>query len=250
MQNTVTCPVCGSDLPIKYDSSVDALVIDKEAEKPKRYSYPPRYARSQMMMNVIYILIGALLALAGVSLPGCTDLEVVCPECDTMEETTDQDSETATSETDVINTSGKTKDTATDKKPDTGSGEGERDSATDEPLDSATDEPLESDLDTDTTIQDTATHAFQEITDDCEAMRDFFSDCYWNETSFTGPTYEQITDECSMGNIITESLSNWHLCWKIPENDCVCPAGASFDNFQCQQTKCEQWTACMTECGL
>lgn len=248
MQNTVKCPVCGSDLPIKYESSVDALVIDKEAEKPKRYSYPPRYARSQLMMNVIYILIGALLALAGVSLPSCTDLEVVCPECDTLDPDTDSDSATDTMK---INTAGKVKkeDTATGTSyPDTGGGNVESESATDEHLDSVTDEHLEGD--TETIINDSDTTVFNAITDDCEAMRQFFSDCYWSEDVFSGPTYTQITAECSMGNTITEMLSNWHACWKLPENGCSCPAGAAVDMFECQENKCQQWNTCMVECRL
>lgn len=240
MQNT-KCPVCGAGLEFELNGT---------EKKIKRISFPPTLNRSQFYMNIIYLLIGALLALAGVSLPGCTDLEVVCPECDTMEGSEENDSDSATDE--QLETESATaletgKDTTAGYKlkPDTGSSDAVGDTATDEQLesDSATDEQLEGDTETDTGLVNA-------ITDDCEAMRQFFTDCYWSEENFTGPTYTQINEECSLGNTITESLANWHACWELDEESCTCPAGAAADAFDCQSNKCQQWITCMTSCRL
>jgi uncharacterized Zn finger protein (UPF0148 family) len=241
MQNTIKCPVCGSDLDFELNG------VEK---KIKRISFPPNISRSQFYMNIIYLLIGAILALAGVSLPSCTDLEVVCPECDTMDGSEENDSDSATDEpleTESAKLLETDKDTATDNrfKPDTGSDERAGDTATDEQLesDSATDEQLEGDTETHTSIVSL-------ITADCEAMKEFFSDCYWSEENFTGPTYSQITAECSLGNTITESLAQWHACWELKEESCTCPPGAAAADFECQPNKCQQWTTCMTTCRL
>jgi hypothetical protein len=226
--NTFECPVCNSIFRV-IETDQDIRI------SYKRNSDYPRSRRYQMMMNLIYLRVGALLALAGVALPGCTDTSLCT--CDT-------EGDSATGEPLDSDTETKEGTAAGYKqKSDTGSGDTEGDSATGGQSDTGTNGHLEGDTETDTA-------SFNAITDDCEAMRQFFTDCYWTEDQFSGPTYQQINQECSYGNTISESLAHWHACWQLPENGCDCPTGAAVDVFECQSNKCQQWISCITECRL
>lgn len=231
----LNCPVCNSTFYFRNEAEMEDPIVITER-------YRRKDKRQEAMTNIIYLLIGALLALAGVQLPACSEYSTTELENESYDQTdTDQ----------IFDTE---KGIATDNnglKPDTGSDEQagdtaineQLDSATDEQMDSATDEQMAGDTETDIGF-------VSSIVADCEAMKQFFSDCYWSEQNFTGPTYTQITAECSLGNTITESLAQWHACWKLNDESCTCPLGARANDFECSPNKCQQWITCMTTCRL
>jgi hypothetical protein len=59
----IDCPACGSIIALSENCELTYIVNDKT----KNVSYAPS-ARIQLMTRIIYLLIGALLALSGVSL--------------------------------------------------------------------------------------------------------------------------------------------------------------------------------------
>jgi len=221
MQN-IKCPVCDSELSISDQFDVSAI-------KPKFFSYSPPSSRVHLMMSIIYLLLGALLAIAGVSLPGCSDDDNGIFQDDSETDTGEQlqiDSETDTGEQLQPDTGN---DTAEQLQPDNETDTGEQlqpDTGND------TAEQLQPDTETDTMLQ---LQDMEPNPENCELFEPFLEVCKVSSlqpfiNSCKGSTYTGYTlcvmecaskplDECEINGIIFECTydrcQHYKLCMQL-----------------------------------
>jgi len=227
MQN-IKCPVCDSALSISENFDVFAI-------KTKRTSFFPSQSRVQVLMNIIYLLIGALLAFAGVSLPGCSDdgNDSFADEYNTENDTDtgeglqdDRRTETAEqlqtdADTDTVERLQTDADTDTVEQLQT-----DADTDTVEQLDSATD--------TDTVEQLENIEADPE---NCPLIEPFLEVCAVN-------SLQPFKDSCK-GGMMTGYTFCVFECATLPLNEC------EINNivFDCTNDRCINYKLCMQLCS-
>jgi hypothetical protein len=157
---------------------------------------------------------------------GCTELTVVCPECDT--ETVIEDNRTA----EHLTTDNKKAEQLQD------------DSETAQLQDDSETAQLQDDSETAQLQEDSETNPIERILDDCTDMQDFFTFCYNNSPGFSGPTYTQMESVCG-GKTVYDWFARSHDCWEMPLTVSECD-GADLDTTN----DCVHFMACMENCGL
>jgi hypothetical protein len=210
----ITCPVCGSEMKHTEENGTELI-------KGSRSSYSPQSSKN-LLMNIIYLLVGALLALGGVALPGCDD------------SATDANYETdsGTDElTDYENTG--TGDAADDtaqratNPADTGTGDAV-------PDDTGTGDAVPDDTGTGDAVPDD-TEILDATPDNCSALESFLETC--NPRALT-----PFKESCTGG--MTGYTFCVFECAQKPLDEC------QIDNvpFECTYNRCEHYTLCMQLC--
>jgi hypothetical protein len=190
-----------------------------------------------MLMNLIYLLVGALLALGGVMLPGCDDGDdysmVEGTETDTgAEQLTDRTRNTGDDLQDDTGTGDALQDDS-----DTGTGDAlqdDSDTGTGDALqdDTGTGDALQDDTDTGTDIE-IPTDATQ---DNCEAMETFLEKC----KPASLPAFK---DSCNPSHMTGYAFCVFE-CANKPIDDCAIDSTP----FNCGGDICEHYENCMQLC--
>jgi hypothetical protein len=181
-------------------------------------------------MNIIYLLVGALLALGGVALPGCDD------SANDAAYGTDSGADELPDYNDT-GTGDAAKDTAqrATNPADTGTGDAVPD---DTDTDTGTGDAVPDDTDTDTGTGDTVpddTEILEATQANCSALESFLETC--NPRALT-----PFKDSCTGG--MTGYTFCVFECAQKPLDEC------QIDNvpFECTYNRCEHYTLCMQLC--